>query len=236
MCASPAVVWAPAPPWYVRQVRLSVRAHRWLGVVLIAPLAIWTVTGLLFGLKPGWRRAYELLAVERPGEAIDAATLVVAPGSLGRVERLELFSTALGPVYRVTRDGAVSLVDGRTGQALSPLDAARARALAEDAVARSPHRAAYGGVSDTIVGDREVVVRFAGGPEVTVDRDGGRLAQRGRDTARIDWLYRLHYLQWTGVAVVDRALPVVAIVAVWLLSGMGVWLLLRRRLRREVAP
>ena len=81
------------------------------------------------------------------------------------------------------------------------------------------------------VGDAEVAVRFSGGPTVHVDRASARVRQEGPDTARIDWLYRVHYVQWTGVGGVDKALSLVAIAGTWLLTALGFALLLARRRR-----
>ena len=71
------------------------KLHRVLGLVLLAPFLLWTATGLLFLLKPGWGPAYELLdpfetstlnlaAVLTPTEALRLAGLKDNP------ERVEL--------------------------------------------------------------------------------------------------------------------------------------------------
>jgi hypothetical protein len=49
--------------------------------------------------------------------------------------------------------------------------------------------------------------------------------QRGPDTDRIDALYRIHYLQWTGVPAIDKVLGLAGIILVLALSALGVRLL-----------
>ena len=199
--------------------RLSwARVHRWLSVVLVVPLAVWSITGLVFHLKPGWGRAYDQLAIERP-TTLHPASLAPPPPD---VQSLELFDTVLGPLYRI--DGA-RLVDARTGQprVLSPDDA---RALAADAVARSPH--GYGAAGAVTADDATVHIAYANGVRVDVSRADARISQRGNDTDRIDWLYRIHYLQWTGNRSLDRVVAVAGLVLIWLVFVPGLVLFVRR--------
>ncbi len=212
------------------------RIHRWLALGLLVPLAVWSVTGLLFHWKPGWDRAYDQLTADR-GATLEPRALV-APGALALTSprKLELFDTALGPLWRVTTAAGRELHDARTGQRRPLLTAAEARILALDAIARSPHAAAYGEVRAVEEGADEVRLRFAGGPVVTVGRADARLAQHGPDTDRIDGWYRLHYLQWTGHRGVDRALALVGLAWIWAVVGPGMVLFVRAIRRRRPAP
>ena len=199
--------------------RLSwARVHRWLSVLLVVPLAVWSITGLVFHLKPGWARAYDQLAIERP-TTLHPASLAPPPAD---VQSLELFDTVLGPLYRI--DGA-RLVDARTGQprVLSPDEA---RALAADAVARSAHP--YGAAGAVTSDDATVHIAYGDGVRVDVSRADARISQRGSDTDRIDWLYRLHYLQWTGNRTLDRVIAVAGLVLIWMVFVPGLVLFVRR--------
>lgn len=89
------------------------------------------------------------------------------------------------------------------------------RALLKDAFAANPQR--YGNVSK-VSGDTAVTDT---GVEVKVDWDSLGLRQRGRDTDRIDLLYKVHYLQWTGVAVIDRVVGMAGIFLVLALTALG---------------
>ena len=215
------------------------KLHRVLGLVLLAPFLLWTATGLLFLLKPGWGPAYELLdpfetstlnlaAVLTPTEALRLAGLKDNP------ERVELGQTALGPVYRVRFRSASSLIDARSGRVVSPLTEEEARAIAASAASRAIAPERYGAVLGSSTVGPAVEVRFAGGAVVTIDQTSLSVSQRGPDTDRIDALYRVHYLQWTGHPTVDRALAIFAIGATWVLAIVGA-LLLRRPARRQSA-
>ena len=199
------------------------RLHRWAAILLVAPLVVWSVTGLLFHLKPGWKRAYDMLSIERPLED----TNVAAIQSLPRFKQLELFGTALGPMYRL--DGS-SLVDAHTLRPRSPLSIEDAKTLAQDAVARSSQRAGYGALIDASSDEISVHVRFANAM-VDVDRASGSLAQHGKDTSWIDWLYRIHYLKWTNNESIDRVLAMMGLALIWLAMAAGIVLFGRRFLR-----
>jgi hypothetical protein len=96
------------------------------------------------------------------------------------------------------------------------------RTLLKDAFSANPGR--YGSVSK-VSGD---TASTDTGVEVTVDWNRLSFQQRGRDTDRIDLLYKVHYLQWTGVTVVDRVVGIVGIVMVMALTVLGAWLAIRR--------
>lgn len=206
------------------------RVHRWLAIVLAVPLVVWSVTGLLFHLKPGWDRAYDQLSVEEPGPAITPAELVVLTPMLTaeKVERLEVFATAIGPLARVTTQNATELFDVADGRRVSPLSVADARGLALDAIARSRHRSSYGDVTRVESTDHAVKLVLANDVVVEVARDDAQISQRGGDTDRIDWLYRIHYLQWTGNRIIDRVLAVLGLVLIWAVLVPGVVLFVRR--------
>ncbi len=196
-------------------------------------LAVWSSTGLLFHLKPGWDRAYDQLSAERRASPLQLA--VVAPvGALrashadAAIVRIELFDTALGALYRVTTTEGSELVDATTGRSRPPLDAADARTLASDAITRSAHRDGYGAISDVVLDARVATLRFASGAVVEVGRRDARISQRGPDTDRIDWLYRIHYLQWTGNRSVDRVLSMLGLAWIWAVMVPGIVLFVRR--------
>lgn len=209
------------------------KAHRWLALLLVVLLAVWSVTGVLFHLKPGWDRAYDMLSAERGGPLHPAR--LVAPATVGDdVTRFELIDTALGPLYRASNAGGSFLVDAATGIRRSPLSEADGRTLAVDAVSRSRHQVAYGELSSVATRDDAVVLVFAGGATVEVSRSDAQMTQRGHDTDRIDWLYRIHYLQWTGNKTVDRVFAMFGLALIWAVVIPGLVLFVRR-LRRQPA-
>lgn len=172
--------------------------HRWLAIVLVSLLVVWSITGLLFHLKPGWDRAYDMLSVER-----------------GKTETLE---TAIGPLTRTS------------GKLATPLSVADAEKLARDALERSSQRAAYGDCTRTSSTDASVTLHCTNAT-VRIDRNSARISQKGDDTERIDWLYRIHYLQWTGNGTLDKVLALVGLALIWAVMVPGLVLFVRR-LRR----
>jgi uncharacterized iron-regulated membrane protein len=208
---------------------LWARVHRWLALALVGLLVIWSVTGLLFHLKPGWDRAYEMLSAERPLSTTGVAPIATIAATFSSpVERVELFDTVLGPVYRVATAGGTELVSAVGAQRLSPLTGDDAKALAKDAVSRSAAPAAYGDVAEVTIEKTVVHVRFTGGITVDVGRSSARLSQRGADTDRIDWLYRIHYLQFTGDKTIDKVIAIAGLVLIWLVIIAGLVLFAKR--------
>ena len=204
------------------------RVHRYLALVLVVPMIVWSVTGLMFHLKPGWKRAYDTLDAERPLQDRSVTSLPDTSRFPEGVTHLELFGTVIGPLYRVSTPSGEALVNATTGDKISPLSESDARALASDAISHSRLKDEYGEITHADV--RDDVVRFttAKGPIVEVGRSDARIAQHGTDTARIDWLYRIHYLQWTGKKTLDRVLAIVGLALIWLVMIPGLVLAWRR--------
>ena len=114
-----------------------VKAHRWLAIVLVVLLVVWSITGLLFHIKPGWDRAYDQLSVERRDTPLHLEELTGLQSLGGSpITRIELFDTAIGPLYRVRTAAGTELFDAKTGR-LRVLDETAVRALVNDAVSRS---------------------------------------------------------------------------------------------------
>ncbi len=209
------------------------RVHRYLAILLAVLLVVWSVTGLLFHLKPGWDRAYDMLSAERRGRALPLATL--SPASAiqatagAAIDKLELIDTAIGPVYRARAAAGSELFDARTGARISPLTEEAALSLATDALSRSPVRDAYGSLGARAITERSIRIQLSEGPVIEVGRTDARISQHGPDTARIDWLYRIHYLQWTGNATFDRAFAVFGLLLIWAVMIPGLVLFFRRR-------
>jgi uncharacterized iron-regulated membrane protein len=207
------------------------RVHRWLAIVLVILLVAWTVTGLLFHLKPGWDGAYDRLSIERrSGGLAREALATTLPGV--PFDKLEYFNTAIGPLYRLQTADGLQLFDAVTGAKRSPLDETACKTLALDAVSRSSFKGRYGEVASVESDKDTVYVRFRGGAVVEVDRTVASVYQHGGDTGRIDWLYRVHYLQWTGNATVDKGIVVAGLLLVWAVMIPGIVLFVRAMRRR----
>lgn len=194
------------------------RLHRTFGVVLLTPLLTWTLTGLVFLIQPGYGSAYESLPLKTyPLEQ----TLSIRPNS----DWLE---------YRVIRTLLGDHLFARTLQGWQHLDAttqlpfeavtdAQALSLVKDAIAQNPER--YGQLEQT----QAQLYITSTGVEIRLDRDTLTLQQYGNDTRWIDRLYRLHYLQWTGLKWPDRILGIAGLLLLMLISVTGFKLLFRSR-------
>ncbi|MEO6222058.1 MAG: hypothetical protein ABIP90_02330 [Vicinamibacterales bacterium] len=192
--------------------KFNVRSlHKLLGLVLLLPMAGWAMTGFVFFVKPGYGGAYESLMVKtypmQAGLPISAAS--------GWLE-YRGFRTVLGDHLLVrTTTGWRHLNPGTLQPAAAPSDV-DLRRLVTDAFTANPQR--YGNITRVDNG----VISTDTGVEVTLDWTRVSLQQHGRDTARIDQLYRVHYLQWTGVTNIDRGLGFTGLALMLALTALGV--------------
>jgi hypothetical protein len=199
--------------------------HRIIGVIMILPMIGWAVTGFIFFVKPGYGGAYEMLAVKT--YALDGApSLNLSPAAQAeRRSWLEyrVFKTILGEHLLVRTATGWQQLNPST---LEPEPEPQVDAVADlvsDALTVNPQR--YGRISHV---NKNVVITTTG-VEVTLDWKRMSLQQKGRDTDRIDRLYKIHYLQWTGVKRIDRVLGLVGLSLVLALTVLGVRLAFRRR-------
>jgi PepSY-associated TM region len=197
--------------------RTTRKLHRWLGIVLLLPFLGWVATGFVFFLKPGYAKAYQTLSVRTYPLAAPCA---VQPAD-GWLE-VRCLRTVLGDHLLVRTVAGWRQLDPANRQPRNSPAAPRIAALLNDAFQTDPAR--YG----TVASLSGLAARTTTGVEVALDWDQLSLRQRGPDTDRIDLLYRIHYLQWTGIASLDRLLGALALTFVLALTLLGLRLALRR--------
>jgi hypothetical protein len=198
-------------------IRLN-RAHRLIGIVLLLPIFGWALTGLVFFVKPGYAGAYEMLSVRT--YPLDA-TATVAPQPTWLEYRY--LRTVLGDhVIARTSAGWLNLDPHSMQQRPAPSEA-QVRQVVNDAFAANPQR--YGQITSVT----DAVARTDTGVEVTLDWKQMKLQQHGGDTALIDLLYRIHYLQWTGVGAVDKMVGLLGLALLILTAIFGATLAFRKR-------
>jgi len=190
--------------------------HRVIGIILLLPFVGWATTGLVFFIKPGYTGAYEVLAPKL--YPIKNQLLISEDPNWLEVRYLR---TILGDHLLVrTESGWMNLNPDDKRARLATSD--ETRRLVQDALSVNPNR--YGQIvavnGDTITTDTGVVV--------TIDWNRMTLQQTGTDTKWIDLLYRIHYLQWTGVKSIDRVVGFTGITLVLVLTGLGASLAFRR--------
>ena len=127
-------------------------------------------------------------------------------------------------------------IDPATGKPRELPDESAIRRLIEEAIA--PERARYGEIAQVTrqAGDSpSASIETTTGVTIELDWNTLSLQQSGRDTRRIDTLYRIHYLQWTGVKTLDRVLGVIGLASLVALAFLGVRLAFGGRSRSAAA-
>src|SRR3982751_4899894 len=191
--------------------------HRIIGLVMLLPLLGWAVTGAIFFVKPGYSGAYEQLAIKT--YPLDASATIHAPAGW---QEARVVKTIAGTHLLVRTDKGWRNLDPASLQPapVPPLDALMK--LFEDAFTANPKR--YGRVTRVV----DPTAHTATGVDVTLDWDRLTLQQRGRDTDRIDMLYRIHYLQWTGRKTLDKVIGLHGLMLLVTLTYLGARLAFRR--------
>jgi uncharacterized iron-regulated membrane protein len=195
------------------------RWHRVFGLLMLLPLTGWALTGAVFFLKPGYAAAYQQLAV-RTYELKGGQAIAPEPAWL----EVRLLRTILGTHLLVRKTAGWSQLDPDTLAPRAEPTEEQIRELISDAI--SVEKSRYG---EVVTANRDGEVITSTGVRISLDWQRLSLSQRGPDTNRIDFLYRIHYLQWTGFAVIDRVLGGAGIVLVLALAWFGARLLLVRQ-------
>jgi hypothetical protein len=191
--------------------------HRTIGIILLIPFFAWAITGLVFFIKPGYHDAYEILTVKTYPLGVARE---ITPDPDWREVRV--LKTVLGEHLLARTDAGWVQLDPTTRQPRGAPTESDVVLLLKDAFSTNPQR--YGEIQ-VIAGETATTNT---GVEVTLDWNRMSLQQRGRDTQRIDLLYRIHYLQWTGVKTVDRVVGLAGLVLVLALTSLGALLAFKR--------
>jgi PepSY-associated TM region len=193
------------------------RLHRIIGIILLVPFFCWAITGLVFYIKPGYEGAYEILAPKR--YSLDSSKTVATDSSW---QEFRYFKTLLGDHLLVRTNSGWAQLDPTTMKPRAMPGENDIRSLVQDAISSNPQR--YGEIASV----NGATVKTNTGVEITLDWNSMTLAQKGKDTDRIDLLYRIHYLQWTGIKSIDRVVGLVGIALVLILTTIGAWLAFNR--------
>ena len=192
-------------------------AHRVIGIILLIPFVGWAITGLVFFIKPGYTSAYEVLTPKL--YPINNRMLINENPNWLEVRYLR---TILGDHLLVRTDSGWVNLNPNDKRPLPAATDDETRRLVQDAFSMNPKR--YGQImsvnGNTVTTDTGVVV--------TIDWNRMSLQQTGKDTKWIDSLYRIHYLQWTGVRSIDRVVGLTGIALILILTALGASLAFRR--------
>ena len=191
--------------------------HRAIGIVLLIPFVCWAITGLVFFIKPGYTGAYEVLTPK----LYPINNQLRISGQPNWLEARYL-RTILGDHLLVRTDSGWQNLNPDDKQPRPTATDEETRKLVQDAFSINPER--YGHIvsvnGNTVTTDTGVIV--------TIDWNRLSLQQTGKDTKWIDRLYRIHYLQWTGIRSIDRIVGFAGITLVLILTALGACLAFKR--------
>ncbi|MFT6955088.1 MAG: hypothetical protein ACJAYC_000076 [Halieaceae bacterium] len=199
--------------------------HKILGLIMIAPLILWAITGLIFLTKPGYNNAYEQLSPAL--YHFDKTARVTGATSWTDIR---LLRTVLGYHLLVQEAGSWKHLDPFTLEVKSQPNPEQVKALIQDATKASPGR--YGTIStvqDNIaITDTDVII--------TLDWNSLTLRQEGRDTRLINILYQIHYLQWFGSPLPNTLFGIFGLILLVALSVLGCATYIRGKINERTLP
>lgn len=185
---------------------------------MLLPLFGWAITGFIFFLKPGYQGAYELLAIKT--YPIDEP-ININPKSTWL--EVKYFKTILGNHLLVKTSEGWQHLDPITLSAKQMPTENEIKTLVTDAFSLNPNR--YGQILSI---NKQIIITNT---NVNISLDWNRLSlqQTGKDTSFIDSLYKIHYLQWTGIKLVDQILGLLGLILIIFLSSLGIILQINTR-------
>ncbi|MGB1263115.1 MAG: PepSY domain-containing protein [Cognaticolwellia sp.] len=196
----------------------SRKLHKIIGLILLLPMLGWTVTGLVFFIKPGYQGAYQQLSVKT--QPLKQA-LTLTPQE--NWQEAKLLTTILGDHLLVKSDNSNLHLDPISLTVKAPPSEHDFTRLLNDAFTRDSQR--YG----EIVSIEGLSAKTNTGVEVTLNWHTLRLSQKGQDTALINLLYQVHYLQWTPHTGVNQVLGISGLILLLLLSILGLRIYIKQR-------
>lgn len=189
----------------------SRRIHKSIGLIMLLPIIGWTVTGLVFFIKPGYEGAYEILKLK---------TYSLDPGYVVSVDErwqeVRIVKSILGTHLLVKSNGVTQNLDPSTYQPAQVPEISDLIRLFDDTISHNKER--YGTV-DVIENTRATTTT---GIEIDLDWNALSFSQSGFDKAVINTLYKIHYLQWTPWPIANQILGVVGLLLLVILTLLGV--------------
>lgn len=196
----------------------SRKLHKIIGLILVLPMLGWTMTGIIFFIKPGYQGAYEQLSVKTYPLS---DSIVVQPNN--EWQEIKLVTSILGDHLLVKANGKTEHLDPASLLPKPVPSEAEFKTLLLDAFTDNSER--YG---DVIKLDG-LSAQTNTGVEIKLDWNNLRLSQKGQDTHLINLLYKVHYLQWTPSKNFNQFLGILGLILLALLTALGVRIYLRNR-------
>jgi len=192
------------------------KQHRLLGCILLLPFIAWSLTGVFFLVRPAYEQAYSVLSPKT--YSADQINISAQP----EWQEVRLLKTVLGLHLLVKQEGGWQQLDPDSLEVRATPVEADLVSFVEDAISQDTLR--YG---ELLPGESDPF-RTSTGVTIAVNWDSLSLYQQGLDTRWIDRIYRIHYLQWTGIAFLDTILGVAGLLLLLLITATGSAMLLRR--------
>lgn len=201
------------------------KIHKFIGLLLLAPLLGWIVTGAVFILKPGYAGAYEQIS---PKFYALENHVVIQPAQAW--SEIRILRTVLGQHLLVKIDGQWQHLDPTNLRSPRTPSMEQERRLLIDAISANKER--YGEIETRT----ETGYVTSTGVELTLDWNSLKISQSGYDTKLINRLYKIHYLQWLGNKQGNVVFGVLGLSLLGLLVFYGMALYIRQRKKRAIQP
>ena len=192
------------------------KLHRLLGCILLLPFIAWSLTGAFFLVRPAYEQAYSVLSPKT--YSADQINIAAQP----EWQEMRLLKTVLGLHLLVKQEGGWQQLDPDSLEVRATPVEADLVSFVKDAISQDTVR--YG---ELLPGETDPF-RTSTGVTIAVNWDSLSLYQQGADTRWIDRIYSIHYLQWTGIALLGTILGVAGLLLLLLMTATGSAMLLRR--------
>jgi len=170
----------------------------------------WTITGVIFFIKPGYQAAYDQLAVK----TYPLEKSFVIPESKEWKE-VRLLKTILGYHLLVKTENGFEHLDPITFQSKEIPVGLALNSLFNDSFLNKSER--YG----QVISSDNFNVITSKGIEVSLNWDRLTLRQKGEDTKLINTLYKIHYLQWTPFKGINQYMGIIGLILLMTLTIFG---------------
>lgn len=196
----------------------SRKIHKIVGLLLVLPMFGWIITGVVFFIKPGYKNAYDQLAVK----TYPLEQSFTIPSS-NEWKEARLIKSILGHHLLVKTGDGYKHLDPTSYQPKENLTEQEVKSLLNDAFSKNADR--YG----VVVSSDGYKAVTSTGIEVTLNWNNLSIRQSGDDTKFINTLYKIHYLQWTPSKSFNQFFGIMGLLLLMLLTLFGVKIYLSSR-------
>ena len=188
---------------------------------MLLPFIAWVITGVFFFIKPGYSEAYEKLVVQQ--YPTHHQTNLPYPNNWFEIRT---FRSILGEHVLVKSESQWLHLDVHSFKPVNAPTPDNVKLLITDAIKNNVKR--YG----EVISVNGLSVLTSTGVNITLNWQKMSLQQKGNDTEFISVMYKIHYLQWTGIESIDKVMGVIGLILVLTLALLGITLTVRRKNKR----